>query len=78
MRFIPGPASVLEAPLNIGFVRRNEQTGHPAQKPLSVIEPLLLMSTKERDTVSRSHVRIRNHRGGMLASQSVCGPVRQF
>ena len=51
MRFIPGPPSVLEAPLNIGFVGRTEQTGHPAQKPLSVIEPLILMSTKEYDTV---------------------------
>lgn len=51
MRFLPGPPSVLEAPLNIGFVGRDEQTGHPAQKPLAVIEPLLLMSTKEHDTV---------------------------
>jgi site-specific DNA-methyltransferase (adenine-specific) len=51
MRFIPGPPSVIEAPLNIGFVGRSEQTGHPAQKPLAVIEPLLLMSTKEHDTV---------------------------
>lgn len=51
MRFVPGPPSVLEAPLNIGFVGRSEQTGHPAQKPLSVIEPLLLMATKELDTV---------------------------
>ena len=51
MRFVPGPPSVLEAPLNIGFVGRDEQTGHPAQKPLSVIEPLLLMTTKEDDTV---------------------------
>lgn len=51
MRFIPGPPSVLEAPLNIGFVGRNEQTGHPAQKPLAVIKPLILMSTKEFDTV---------------------------
>jgi len=51
MRFIPGPTSVLEAPLNIGFVGRNEQTGHPAQKPLAVIEPLLLMSTKENETI---------------------------
>ena len=33
MRFVPGPPTVLEAPLNIGFVGRNEQTGHPAQKP---------------------------------------------
>lgn len=51
MRFIPGPPSVLEAPLNIGFVGRSEQTGHPAQKPLAVIEPLVLMATKERDVV---------------------------
>ncbi len=51
MRFVPGPPSVLEAPLNIGFVGRREQTGHPAQKPLAVIEPLLLMSTKEQATV---------------------------
>ena len=51
MRFIPGPPSVLEAPLNIGFVGRAEQTGHPAQKPLAVIEPLLLMSTLENGTV---------------------------
>ena len=51
MRFVPGPPSVLEVPLNIGFVGRAEQTGHPAQKPLAVIEPLLLMSTQERDTV---------------------------
>ncbi len=51
MRFVPGPPSVIEAPLNIGFVRRNEQTGHPAQKPLAVIKPLILMSTKEGNTV---------------------------
>lgn len=51
MRFMPGPPSVIEAPLNVGFVGKNEQTGHPAQKPLSVIEPLLLMSTKEGDLV---------------------------
>lgn len=51
MRFIPGPASVLEAPLNIGFVGRSEQTGHPAQKPLAVIEPLILMSTRSNGAV---------------------------
>ena len=51
MRFVPGPPSVIEAPLNVGFVGRSEQTGHPAQKPLAVIEPLILMSTKEDDTV---------------------------
>ena len=51
MRFVPAPPSVIEAPLNIGFVGRSEQTGHPAQKPLAVIEPLILMSTKEHDIV---------------------------
>ena len=51
MRFIPGPPTVLEVPLNIGFVGRDEQTGHPAQKPLAVIEPLIKMSTKEGHTV---------------------------
>lgn len=51
MRFIPGPPTVLEVPLNIGFVGQNEQTGHPAQKPVSVIEPLIRMATKEGDTV---------------------------
>jgi site-specific DNA-methyltransferase (adenine-specific) len=51
MRFMPGPASVLEVPLNIGFVGKNEQTGHPAQKPEKVIEPLVLMSTRPGETV---------------------------
>ena len=51
MRFVPGPPSVMEAPLNVGFVGRKEQTGHPAQKPLAVIKPLILMSTRENDTV---------------------------
>ena len=51
MRYVPGPPSVLEAPLNIGFVGKNEQTGHPAQKPLKVIEPLVLMSTRPGDVV---------------------------
>lgn len=51
LRFVPGPPTVLEAPLNVGFVGKQEQTGHPAQKPLAVIEPLIRMSTKEYDTV---------------------------
>ncbi len=51
LRYIPGPPSVIEAPLNIGFVGRKEQTGHPAQKPLKVIEPLILMTTEEGDWV---------------------------
>lgn len=51
MRFVPGPPTVLEAPLNIGFVGRNEQTGHPAQKPVAVIEPLVKMASREGDLV---------------------------
>jgi site-specific DNA-methyltransferase (adenine-specific) len=51
LRYVPGPPSVLEAPLNIGFVGRKEQTGHPAQKPLKVIEPLIQMTTEPGDIV---------------------------
>lgn len=51
LRYMPGPPSVLEAPLNIGFVRRKEQTGHPAQKPMTVIEPLIRMTTEPGDLV---------------------------
>jgi hypothetical protein len=51
LRYIPGPPSVIEYPLNIGFVGRNEQTGHPAQKPEKVFEPLILMTTKPGDAV---------------------------
>ena len=35
----------------IGFVGRDEQTGHPSQKPLSVIAPLIEMVTQPGDTV---------------------------
>lgn len=51
LRYMPGPPSVIEAPLLVGFVGRSEQTGHPAQKPVRVIEPLVLMSTREGDWV---------------------------
>lgn len=51
LRYMPGPPSVIEAPLNIGFVGRAEQTGHPAQKPESVYAPLVEMTTVPGDTV---------------------------
>lgn len=51
MRFVPGPPSVIESPLIIGFVGKKEQTGHPSQKPEAVFDKLLLMSTKENDIV---------------------------
>jgi hypothetical protein len=51
LRYMPGPASVIEVPLNIGFVGRQEQTGHPAQKPERVFEPLIMMTTKQGDLV---------------------------
>ncbi|MBJ2137914.1 site-specific DNA-methyltransferase [Paraglaciecola chathamensis] len=44
LRYIPGPTSVIESALNIGFIRKKEQTGHPAQKPENVYEKLLLMT----------------------------------
>ena len=51
LRYMPGPPSVIEAALNIGFVGRGEQTGHPSQKPEKVMEPLIQMTTKPGDTV---------------------------
>ena len=51
LRFIPGPPSVIEEPLLCGFVGRNEQTGHPSQKPVAVIERLVLMGTDRGDLV---------------------------
>ncbi len=51
LRYMPGPASVIESPLNIGFVGRKEQTGHPAQKPLSVYDKLIRMVTIDGDLI---------------------------
>jgi site-specific DNA-methyltransferase (adenine-specific) len=51
MRFVPGPTSVIEEPLLVGFVGKREQTGHPSQKPERVFEKLVLMSTKPEDLV---------------------------
>ena len=51
LRYMPGPASVIEASLNIGFVGRAEQVGHPAQKPLAVFDKLIRMVTVENDLV---------------------------
>jgi DNA modification methylase len=51
LRYIPGPATVIESPLQIGFVGKKEQQGHPAQKPIKTIEPLVFMTTKEDDVV---------------------------
>lgn len=55
LRYMPGPTSVLEGGLDgaddvieqallVGFVGRNEQTGHPSQKPFKVYDRLLQMS----------------------------------
>lgn len=54
LRYMPGPPSVIVYPLLIGFVGRKEQIGKPsltAQKPMKVIEPLILMTTKDGDIV---------------------------
>jgi site-specific DNA-methyltransferase (adenine-specific) len=47
LRYMPGPPSVIEESLLVGFVGRNEQTGHPSQKPVKVIQRLLMMTTTE-------------------------------
>jgi hypothetical protein len=51
LRYMPGPTSVIEAPLNIGFIGKTEQTGHPSQKPMVLYEQLIRMVTKEGDMV---------------------------
>ena len=51
LRYMPGPPSVIETALLVGFVGRAEQTGHPAQKPAGAIEPLIKMTTTEGDLV---------------------------
>lgn len=51
LRYMPGPTSVIEGALLVGFVGRKEQTGHPAQKPVSVFEKLILMTTVANDLV---------------------------
>ena len=51
MRFIPGPNSVIEEPLLVGFIGKKEQTGHPSQKPEKVYEKLILMTSKTDDLI---------------------------
>jgi len=51
MRFVPGPTSVIEESLLVGFVGKKEQTGHPSQKPEKVYEKLVLMSSKVDDLI---------------------------
>ena len=49
MRFIPGPTSVIEESLLVGFIGKNERTGHPSQKPEKVYERLVLMTSNKGD-----------------------------
>ena len=51
MRFVPGPPSVIEEPLIIGFVGKKEQTGHPSQKPEAVFDKLLMMALGNKQIV---------------------------
>jgi site-specific DNA-methyltransferase (adenine-specific) len=51
LRYVPGPTSVIEEPLLVGFVGRREQTGHPAQKPVAVFDKLVRMVTQAGDLV---------------------------
>ncbi len=45
------PFSVFDEALLSGFIKRSEQTGYPMQKPESVIEPLIRMSTLPGDLI---------------------------
>ncbi|WP_181708696.1 site-specific DNA-methyltransferase [Chthonobacter rhizosphaerae] len=51
LRYVPGPTSVIESSLLIGFVGKKEQTGHPSQKPLTVYDKIIRMTTKEGDLI---------------------------
>jgi hypothetical protein len=51
LRYVPGPSSVIETSLLCGFVGREEQTGHPSQKPEKVYEVLYKMTTEPGDIV---------------------------
>lgn len=51
LRYLPGPPSVIESALLVGFIGRKEQTGHPSQKPVAVYEPLVQMATVAGDLV---------------------------
>jgi len=41
------PTDVIEQALLVGFVGRNEQTGHPSQKPFKVYDQLLQMTVSD-------------------------------
>ncbi len=51
LRYMPGPTSVIEEPLLVGFVGRSQQTGHPSQKPEKVYERMFMMTTKSNDLI---------------------------
>jgi hypothetical protein len=66
LRYMPGPPSVLEgdldeeplsppdvieSPLIIGFIGKQEQTGHPSQKPVKVYLPLVRMVCQPGDVL---------------------------
>lgn len=51
MRFIPGPTSVIEEALIVGFVGKKEQLGHPSPKPEKIYERLILMSSKKGELI---------------------------
>lgn len=78
MRFIPGPTSVIEAPLIVGFIGKKERTGHPSQKPESVFERIILMSTAKNEIIidlmagsgTTGSVALKNHRSAILCDSN--------
>jgi site-specific DNA-methyltransferase (adenine-specific) len=51
LRYMPGPTSVIEEALLVGFVGKKQKTTHPAQKPVAVFNKLILMTTQEGELV---------------------------
>jgi hypothetical protein len=51
LRYMPGPTSVIEESLLVGFVGKKQKTTHPAQKPVAVFNKLIQMTTQENELV---------------------------
>lgn len=51
LRYVPAPTSVIEVPLIVDFIGKNEKTGHPSQKPEAVFDKLILMANNKNDIV---------------------------
>ncbi|AXQ31094.1 site-specific DNA-methyltransferase [Solimonas sp. K1W22B-7] len=73
LEFKMTPRTVFEEPLLSGFIRRSEQQGYPAQKPVAVISRLLTMTTRPGDLVA--DVTAGSGTTGVAAIQAGCSAI---